>query len=341
MENRGQPLSLPEKTIQRIDWLSIAPWILLLRVPGAVFGWPFVAGAVGALLFGGMASPGVSTEGDPVTAVRIASEALRSFPFDSFRSIGETLTLADQTIGWRLSRLLVATLGVVVWGGLAVVIADRVALSLTEAPRRGLFSSVRRAVAALPSLIGCAIFAMAFVTTVLAFWPWLTHALLVEAWQPITLVTASMWGVVVLVSLLLTIGLIVVGAAALLLPAALAVERCDAFDATSRSFAYATQRLGGLTVYVAITAVLGIVAGAAVELVFDAGMSLTYAAFPPLTQPESLGATTASSLAGVWTAVLARVVDGFYPAYFFASMTGIYLLLRRDVDGQPIDQMAD
>ena len=55
-EPRTQPTSLQSTNIGHVDWLSVAPWTLLFRVPGIVIGKPLLIGIVGFATAGRLAN---------------------------------------------------------------------------------------------------------------------------------------------------------------------------------------------------------------------------------------------------------------------------------------------
>lgn len=134
-----------------------------------------------------------------------------------------------------------------------------------------------------------------------------------------------------------------------LMVATIAVEAEDAFDAFSRAYSYVYQRLLaflGLTLVSWVVGSLGflLVLGGASIVVHLAAWGLAFGA------PDDLVATyfeTGSSRNGDpmgihrgWFTVLAFLIHGWVYAYFWSAVAQIYLLLRRDVDGAPFDDIA-
>ena len=204
----------------------------------------------------------------------------------------------------------------------------------------GLVASLRNAGKRLPTLLGLAAVLALLAWLALWLWPHLIRWLTQDSWQLVAEAAALGFGVVLLASTLLALLGAALGLAAPLLAPAIVIDDADAFDALSRAFAYATQRLLRLLGYVALAAVLGVLLGALVEGVVEATMSITFAAFPPLDPNEPVGSPAANRLMGHWTALFGLAARGVYPAYWFVATTGVYLLLRRDVDGQPLEDRA-
>jgi hypothetical protein len=115
---------------------------------------------------------------------------------------------------------------------------------------------------------------------------------------------------------------------------AIVVDRADGFDATSRAFAYTTQRVGRLLWYVTVAAVVGVAVGTLVELLLAGGQIAIHEFGGKPASPY------ANSMLQWLSDVSVRAIRGFYPTYAFAAMTAIYLLLRRDIDGQPMDEIS-
>lgn len=113
---------------------------------------------------------------------------------------------------------------------------------------------------------------------------------------------------------------------------AIATDNADAFDAVSRGVAYATQRVGRLTFYLALAAAIGCAGGLLLESIIALHDAFLRAIAPRPT--ETLIPLT------VWDDALRTFIRGYYVAYWITASTAIYLLLRHDIDGQPLDEMA-
>lgn len=134
-----------------------------------------------------------------------------------------------------------------------------------------------------------------------------------------------------------------------LMQASVAVEAEDGFDAVSRSYAYVYQRPWHYAGYVILASILGIIGLAFVELfgrlvLYFAAFGLTlsnkaeiiasYYDVSPTVETSMVSMTH-----GIWVMLVQGLVHGWVYAYFWTAMTVIYLLLRRDVDGIPVDEI--
>ena len=148
---------------------------------------------------------------------------------------------------------------------------------------------------------------------------------------------AILWGLVLLVAFFgaALLGGVVVGLP--LLWPSVAVDHSDPFEAVSRMLAYVFQRIPRLIFYVALATAGSIAAGALVELLMSMTFSITHLSFPQ--GPSGVG-ESAQVIVAWWEAIFIQAMRAFYPAYFFTATVAIYLLLRRDIDGQPTDEMA-
>lgn len=336
-----EPLSRPPEPLRRIDWLAVAPWTLLLRAPGITLGWPFLLGAVGVLIvLGGLDSDHRTDLASPVSCLRVAADRLASFPADALGSVRETFLNEEFSFGRRLLRLAGLGIGVSIWGLLGLVIVDHASRKYTGTEGVGFRATWWRSVKRLPTLLGLFTFMAAVAFGALWLWPHALCWLWVDAWTPIAVLAAIGGGVALLVStgLVFLLGGLLL-AIPLLWPA-IVIDNADGFDAISRAFAYATQRLGRLIGYTIVAGALGVLLGALVELVASSALSLTFAAHPPIDLQQPAGSELSNNVIAIWTALFARAARGIYPAYWFVATTGVYLLLRRDVDGQPLDEMA-
>ncbi|CAN0354082.1 unnamed protein product, partial [Ectocarpus sp. 4 AP-2014] len=142
--------------------------------------------------------------------------------------------------------------------------------------------------------------------------------------------TPVLWLLVLLLCVPAAIVLLVAGVSAPLAVAAVAVDDADTFDALSRAVAYATQRPARLAGYLCLAAGIGFACGLLLESVIAVQQTL---AIRVVAVPES-------GPVEIIFGLFYQALRGFYVAYWVAAMTAIYLLLRRDVDGQPIDEMA-
>lgn len=136
--------------------------------------------------------------------------------------------------------------------------------------------------------------------------------------------------------------------------AAIACEGTDAFDVMSRGIAYVFQkpfRYLGYIVFVAIVGTVGwlVVWGVSEGLIKMAEWSMSLGAGRDRAQAitqVAMGApadhwtvTTGASIIGFWNGTIRTFAAAFAYSFFFTALTGIYLVLRRDVDHVELDQV--
>ena len=125
---------------------------------------------------------------------------------------------------------------------------------------------------------------------------------------------------------------------------AISAECSDHFDALSRTYAYVTQRPFHYIWYLFVASMAGFAGHVAIS--FFAGISMSSLA-TGLTWGQGVEQTEAimqSSLAGpiwrFWFAVIRYLVPAYDFGYFFSVFSGIYLLLRHDVDQAEMDEIV-
>jgi hypothetical protein len=131
----------------------------------------------------------------------------------------------------------------------------------------------------------------------------------------------------------------------------IAAEGTDSFDAISRSYAYLFQRPLHYLFYVIVAAVLGAVGWFVVQYVAAGIVGLTYwaASWGAGTQKIAQMMPGGEGLEGVglvgawivrfWATCVKTLAVGFLYGYFWAAVTGVYFLLRRDVDATETDEI--
>lgn len=133
--------------------------------------------------------------------------------------------------------------------------------------------------------------------------------------------------------------------------ASTSTEGTDSFDALSRSHAYVYQRPLHYLAYFIVAAVVGWLGWLVVEN-FAAGVVwLTYWAAAPSGGAARIGQllTGSPARAGVakagaglihfWTGCVKLLAVAYLFSYFWSAASGVYLLLRRDVDGTEMDEV--
>jgi hypothetical protein len=131
-----------------------------------------------------------------------------------------------------------------------------------------------------------------------------------------------------------------------LMVAGVAAEAEDSFDALSRAFSYVFQRpvlLAGLAAlaWAVGTAGVLVVAGLARLLLHLTAWALAFGA--PDAKVAALFGTSGVPSDGVphvWTGLVGLLAYSFAYAYAWSAAAQIYLLVRHDVDGTPIEDVA-
>lgn len=311
--------------LREVDWLGIAPWLILFRAPGVALGsYAFLFALAGMLLVGGLAGgpPPLLGECLPLREGPVQSESIPSLG-------GAASFLLGQGDG-RSGQLFLGLWRAVVWSFCGLGIALSAARGLTYAQEQSLHDTLRRAAGRWPRALG-AIAVVAVVVAVPAFFLWIAGLLLhapVVGWA-----AALLWPLAI--ALGLAVAVLGLGAAVgwPLLLAAVAVEGVDALDAVSRMYAYVTQRLFRLVFYLLVAAAIGACVAFFVELV--AGETIHALRYLAGAAPE----TRYGAIVRAWEAAFLGAARAIYPAYFFTAATAVYLLLRHDVDGQAVDEM--
>ncbi len=311
-EPRTQPTSLQSTNIGHVDWLSVAPWTLLFRVPGIVFGKPLLIGIVGSLLLGGW----------PTTFCELIQTDLASaWQTDGgFESLALGELIYQGPFAWVASLLWLS-----VWLMLGSAIIDHAARSLCGLSE----TSMGRSLNLIPSRflttlggLSLTLGGVVLLTGILWLISWLgSFEFLQPVYQTAWPLLTILFG---LPLLLITVGLVV--GWPLMLCAAV-IDKSDTFDATSRTFAYLYQRVFHLVYLILIAGAIGVVC----HWILEALQTGLFFTMEPFDQTADI----------TWgKRVLGNFLEGFYFAYFFTASAAIYLLLRKRVDDQPMDDMA-
>jgi hypothetical protein len=319
--NQPQPASVEHRVaITRVDWIAVAPWVGLLKSPGYALGTPWLLCAAAALLVGPW--PGAcraadlsAAVSDPVGAATSGFAAL----YASVAAVGLDTGLL-RAAAWSLAGL-----------GVALLVARRWTLGDSPTTRRLGRTFVSRALRLAPTagLIAAPVLVAILMLVAVGV------AARIDFLAPIV---AAAWPLKWIAGLVASIA----GCAALagwpLALAAIAIDDADPFDAASRLYAYVLQRPARLGWYITVAAVVGLASAALVEIVAAGTLAATHRFVEVGHGGPLVG--VAASIAHWWDGVLRAAVAGYYPAYVFTAAVGVYLLLRRDVDGQPIDERA-
>ncbi len=163
------------------------------------------------------------------------------------------------------------------------------------------------------------------------------------------LIGGLLWPLVVLAGLIMAVFVAALPVGWPLMHATLSAEGSDGFDAVSRSYAYVYQRPLHYLAYAASAVVLGALGLIVVSLFARAAGNLaawgvSWGAGAELVR-EALAAEHAANarfafrLIRFWHGTIDVVVLGFAFGYFWTAAAAIYLLLRHDADGVPVDEV--
>lgn len=121
-----------------------------------------------------------------------------------------------------------------------------------------------------------------------------------------------------------------------LMVSAVATDDCDSFGGLSRAYSSLTGRPWNLAGYVLVAIIVGAIFMPVVHLVADTTIwcAVTSASFGTGFE------RSAESLSGPVKFVARQFADGVGISFFWSAATVIYLLLRNDVDGIPLERVA-
>ncbi|HEX6961447.1 MAG TPA: hypothetical protein VF175_06240 [Lacipirellula sp.] len=298
-------MSHPASAVASIRWLSIAPWLILVRAARvSIMLRVLLLAVIGVLLTeaGWWVVDRVFFD-DPVIAplVRFADPPI-AVPTAADLDVraGESVALQLEAFGGPLYRgwhwasqpfiqmfrvatwrswfglLLDGLWTVAVWALFGGAIARIAALYLTQGEAIGPMAALRSAAVRWLSTAGAPLLALLAIFVVAL--PLMLAGLL--AWFNIfALLEAALWFLALLVGVAIAILAIGLALGWPLMVSTVATERTDAFDAISRGYAYVYQRpLHGLF-YVLVAGLLGLLVQAAVTFVVGASLDATHWAF--------------------------------------------------------------
>ncbi len=126
--------------------------------------------------------------------------------------------------------------------------------------------------------------------------------------------------------------------------AVIACENSDSFDAFSRTFDYLRSRLPGILIAFSLTMAAGIVLLCCAEEIFRNvvhWLDLLRTHFVTETiQPKTGEASWqgSNSFHVLWLTLWRYVLSGYLLAYYWCTISGIYVLARHSVDRMPVDE---
>ena len=341
---------LDEGTIRRIDWRELLPGTLILR--GLTFSLrlsPILFGAFSVLMMllvtenlplGSFAATGAEEAvGDFFRAAETSFSASSpqgrpTFPFGAIWEVAAPIWEAsyEQTpILWErpgrtVSFLFIASL----WTGFfGLALARSAAVRIASTERSGCCASVRFACRKFPSVVLAAGIALCGIA--LCELPGLLTARFLP--QSIYFALTPIFLFLSLLAALLAAGLFF---GFPLMIAAVAADRCDGFDAFSRTFSYVFQRPIHFLFYVVCAVLL-----AAVGFQIVSALAFLVEQFFPT--PDSLqvsGGSPCGEWYYFWRFLLTIAPLGFLWSAMLSFGVAIYFILRRSVDGTPFDTFS-
>lgn len=259
---------------------------------------------------------------------------------------------SDVADAW-LHMLLVVSLGTLIGGA----ITRRVAVEFAGRGEPGLGETVRFSVREFPFTFGAPVIPLVGIGLLFLMGR-------VVAWLGRTpgideTVTAALWGLLLLFSLVTALIVLGVGAAWPLMVAAHSAEGTDGFDAMNRAYNYVfvrpwyalwlvllTMAYGGVLI-VFLSGLTGVVLQLtewiAAGPISDVGLARITAQAPewvtltPPSEDPSPGVT--GSLGAFWYRGLGTLLTAFVYSFFWTAATLIYFLLRKSVDAYDLDRV--
>lgn len=366
-------ISHPLGILHEIRWTEICPWLILvksLRV-SLMFRVLFLA-YLGMQIseLGWTVANQVFTDPDPQLLM----------PSDSLPAIERIRTFEDSWYsdhplkqGWGLLSMPFASLlnteglqkntfalisyglwTILAWAFFGSMIARITALKLTREQSLGITDALKFARQNYLSVSGAPVITLLGILAVCI--PLVIAGLLMRL-DFFALLTGLCWFLVLVWGFLVACMLIGFWFGWPLMWSAVAVERSDAFDAISRSFAYVYQRPLHLAFYILLAGGLGLLGEAVVYFFVEATLYLTEMATtwgsgnqrmaeilltasgsdsPPLNGLAGNGALAM----GFWKETLRSIIPAYSMAYLWTTAVAIYLLLRRNVDSTEMDEVS-
>lgn len=292
--------------------------------------------------------------------------------FDPWRRLADpfrTIFDAKTSLVGLAHALLSALWALLVWSLFGAAIVRIAAAEWTREERLGLRAALRHArakwrayfAAPLLPLIGIALLAL----------PMALLGLVMQ-WDVGAILGGLVWPLVLLGGLIGAIFLVGLLFGWPLMWGAIGVEGMDSWDAISRSYAYVYQRPLHYLFYALVAAVVGalgwlFVSSFAALVIYLAAWGTSWGATSErieqieAAQPAAVAAldwpaesdeaaaadaetppgtrTAAAAMIGFWSAGVRLWALAFAYSYFWTASTGIYLLLRRDTDDTPLDDI--
>jgi hypothetical protein len=239
-----------------------------------------------------------------------------------------------------------------IWSVIGGAITRIAALELARESRLGLVAGLRFAVSKWPSYFCAPLVPMLGV--VLLFVLGLIAGLLMRS-DFLAVVVGIGWPLMLAVCFGVAILLIGLAFGWPLMWPTISAEGTDSFDALSRSYSYLYQRPLHYLFYALVAGFFGLLTAAVVLLFAQWTIGLSYwaaswgtgvsrlaelhnAALSPGEQTGML--STAGYVFAFWTGAVMLVATSFLYSYFWTAASGIYFLLRQNLDGMEPDEVS-
>ncbi len=368
-----QPLAHPDGVLHEIRWKEICPWLILvkaLRVTLLIR--VLVLATIGVMLtqWGDAAIdrvfPGEMSSLSRTTKTAIASQFTQFNPVIDQQPKGDTLLrpqtgaflqgwrwvtkpfwlLANRELAWQSSLILLlhGFWTIVVWAVFGGAIARIAALYLTRDETLGPLVALRDAATVWLGTTGAPLITLLAAIGLAV--PLVLLGTLLRL-NSLAVVAGLLWCFVLAWGLMLAVVLVGLFFGWPLMWSCLGVERSDAFDGVSRCYAYVYQRPLQLAFYVLVAMLLAFLGEAVVYVFASATVALSEWALSWGTGNARLAdllsvdsSLLASRAINGWKWGLESLVAAYPLACLWPMAVGIYLLLRRHVDGTEMDEVT-
>ncbi len=235
-----------------------------------------------------------------------------------------------------------------VWGFCGGAITRLAAVRLAQDRRLGFLQACRHAIAKWLSYFSGPLFPLGGIALLLL-------PALVAGWisrlDPGFAVVGALWIFGLIVGLICAVLLLAAIFGWPLMSAAVSTESSDAFDSFSRAFSYVTQRPFHLAFYVLVAGLLGAAAWLFVAVlgeltIYLVAWGVSWGSGPQRASEifAAIAASPSSSTAGgqmvaAWSTLVRMLVLAYGHSFLWTAASGIYLLLRRNTDGTPLDEV--
>lgn len=368
-----QPLAHATGVIYEIRWNEVCPWLILVRaLRVTLLIRVLILASLGVLLTQlGWATLEQQLPGDFARASSLSTEpeaaAVLSLPaFDYFAQQDPkpspfirgwfwitkpfvTLVSTKNLPGAAaLSALLYGAWAIAVWGIFGGAIARITALYLARGETIGPIAALRDAVTVWLGTTGAPLITMLAALAMSA--PLIFLGLLMRL-DLVAWIAGLLWCLLLAWGLMLAIVLLGLMVGWPLMWSCLGVERSDAFDGVSRCYAYVYQRPLQFSFYILLAALLAFLGEVVVDVFATSAATLVEwtlswgsggSRADELFQVDVSTSTVpaATKMIDGWKRFLELLTEAYPLACLWPLSVGIYLLLRRHVDGTELDEVT-